>query len=104
MNSTERFEDSPDLFGCGCGGSTDGEEVCEWCGKIWNEGLDGDEDDLLSGVFVRHTNFGGKNVCECCFDKIEDAIWRRKNYVAIWLRKRALKNIDEQKQLLLIMG
>lgn len=22
----ERFEDSPDLFGCGCGGSTDGEE------------------------------------------------------------------------------
>jgi hypothetical protein len=97
----ERFEDSPDLFGCGCGSSTNGEEVCEWCGKVWNKGLNGDEPD--EGVSIRYTTFGGKNICECCFGKIESAIWARRLDVAIWLKRRTMLEIEESKKLLMSM-
>ena len=99
----ERFEDSPDLFGCGCGSSTNGEEVCDWCGKVWNKGLDGDEldeYDEYEGVSIRYTNFGGKNICECCFGEIENAIWARRKDVAIWLKRRAMLAMEENQRLL----
>ena len=67
-----RFEDSSDLFGVsGC--STDCEITCGWCGTIHNEGIS--EPAYASGaVSVCYTNFGGTQICDCCFEKIENSV------------------------------
>lgn len=63
MNTTKRFEDSPELFGAGCGRATFGESVCGICGVVHNPGADDDEDgDSLSDEAIGETAFAGLNV------------------------------------------
>ena len=63
-----RFDDAPDLFGCGLGYSTCGDIQCEWCGTLYNQGNDALE--RYDGESVTHIEFAGKTICECCFEAI----------------------------------
>ncbi len=47
---------------------------CEFCGEIHNKGLDQDIDPFSEGRAVYSANFGGKEICDCCFGKIESSI------------------------------
>ncbi len=96
-----RFEDSPELFGCGVGTSTCGDIECEICGTKYNEGAD------ASGVYredaIPNTEFAGMIVCECCFEKIENEIWRRRKDIIPWITRRVkhLQSIiDDDKKML----
>jgi hypothetical protein len=80
-----RFDDSPELFGCGCGGGTIGEIVCEFCGAVYNKGVG--DDPPPDTESVTFTWFAGKQVCKCCFEKIENEVLRRISYILPWYRK-----------------
>jgi hypothetical protein len=84
-----RFEDSPNLFGYGVGDSTDGEVICEICGNVYNKGIGIDEnnEDEDCGDSVRYTEFAGLQVCECCFDKIENEILKRMPDILSWYKR-----------------
>ena len=75
----DRIKDSPELFGCGAGRSTTGEIVCEWCGNTYEDKL-----DITS---ICWTEFAGKEICECCFGKIEAEIIRRIDDILPWYKK-----------------
>jgi len=83
-----RFENSPNLFGWGVGGSTMAEVICEVCGKVYNEGIGIEDDDRNEdkGESVLHTEFAGLQVCECCFEKIENAVLSRMPDILKWYR------------------
>lgn len=87
--SQTRFEDSPDLFGCGVGASTGFTEQCDWCGCIHNPDAD-DDDPSTEGDSVMWTDFAGKHVCYCCFAMIEEEIWHRRSHVIGWLLRRIM--------------
>lgn len=88
-----RFEDSPDLFGRGCGSGTSGEQTCEWCGTTYNKGAD--EEEIYDGDSVTWTLFADKEICDCCFGKIEEEVWRRRKDLLPWIRAR-LEAMEEQ--------
>jgi len=94
-----RFEDSPDLFGVGSGVATCGDIRCEWCGLLHNEGED--ERGAYDNDGVSWTQFGDKAICECCFAKIEEAVWQRRRDILPWLKRR-VKALE--KQLAIDMG
>lgn len=79
-----RFEDTPDLFGYGCGLATSAEIRCEWCGHLYNEGAYEDKEDEVPGEDVFHTEFDGKTVCECCFERVENAVLVRMSSILPW--------------------
>ena len=80
-----RFEDSPDLFGGGVGSGSYAEEKCDVCGTVHNEGCGASEnDDDLSDEAVGWTDFGPLHVCECCFEAIEKAVFRRIEDIVRW--------------------
>ena len=79
-----RHDDSPELFGYGCGSGTYGEIMCEWCGTIHNEGC---EDDRDGGRSVRFTDFAGKLVCDCCFAAIEEEVIHRLPHILPWAKR-----------------
>ena len=81
-----RFEDSPNLFGAGFGDSTSRELICEYCGKVYNKGVDDDSNDE-EGIDVPYTDFAGKQICYCCFEKIENEILIRIPEILKWYRK-----------------
>jgi hypothetical protein len=76
-----RFEDTPDLFGVGVGGGKDGPIKCEWCGKTYPAGNES----------ISFTVFGDKQVCDCCFEIIEEAVLDRIDDIVSWFI-RILKN------------
>ena len=80
-----RFEDSFELFGGGAGHGTYGDITCEWCGTTHNEGED--EREVYDGESVSHTDFAGKQICECCFEKIEHEILCRMRDILPWYRR-----------------
>ena len=84
-----RLQDSPDLFGAGMGYSTTGEVICQFCGKVYNKGIGVDDDDMNEndGESVLHTDFAGLQVCECCFEKIEDEVLHRISDILAWYRR-----------------
>ena len=102
-----RFEDSPELFGGGCGSGSYAEEKCDVCEAVHNEGCGASEDDDdLSEDSVSWTDFGPLHVCECCFEIIENAVFARMGDIVPWYgrilasqrdalerRERALKEI-----------
>ena len=77
-----RFEDSPNLFGCGLGYSTCGDIECDICKVLHNEGNDAAED--YDGESVCHTEFAGLTVCGCCFEAIENAVLARMRDILPW--------------------
>jgi len=81
-----RYEESPNLFGCGTGDSTSRELICEFCGKVYNKGIDDDSGDD-EGIDIPYTEFAGKQVCHCCFERIENEILRRMPDILSWYKK-----------------
>jgi|GEM_PF-3254922 len=79
------------LFGSGVSGGSSYEIKCEWCGTIHNKDYDGAEDgdgnENLSGDYVSYLMFGDKEICECCFDKIEAAVMQYMPYILPWYRR-----------------
>lgn len=82
---SERFEDTPDLFGCGIGTSTCGDVICEFCGGKYNEGED--EREVYDNESVRFTKFAGLQACECCFGRIERAVLNRMHDIVPWYKR-----------------
>jgi len=85
--SNERYEDTPELFGGGCGGSTDGEITCGFCGQIYNKGCN-DDDGYENCVSVLNTTFAGLDVCDCCFHLIEAEVLARMSDIIPWYIRR----------------
>ena len=81
-----RFEDTPALFGIGVGRSTCGDIQCEWCETLYNEGED--KRESYDNDSVRWVDFGGKIVCECCFERVEKAIFTSRRDIIPWLKRR----------------
>ena len=75
----ERFENSPDLFGAGGSGTTNG-LTCEWCGTEY-PARDEDDDSRC------YTHFAGKQVCDCCFGEIEQAVLSRMEDILPWFTR-----------------
>ena len=80
-----RYDDSPELFGCGIGTSTCGDIECDMCGTLYNQGNDEAED--YDGDSVLHTTFAGLQVCECCFARVENEVLYRMPYILPWYKK-----------------
>ena len=80
-----RFDDSPDLFGRGVGQSTSGDFTCEMCCRVYNEGADAKEE--YGSESVGHTEFAGLEVCEECFERIENAVLARMGDILPWYAK-----------------
>lgn len=78
-----RFEDDCGPFGGSCGG-TAGEITCCICGKIHHEGADENEDNF---EFVRHVAFGEGNLCECCFEVMENFVFRHMSSIIPWYQR-----------------
>ena len=74
----ERFEDGPELFGVGVGSSSDNGVDCEWCGVKW---------PADSSTSVCFTRFGGKQICDCCFGEIEQAVLERMQDILPWFTR-----------------
>ncbi len=81
-----RIEDSPELFGCGVGTSTNLHVHCEFCGQDHNVEFKGVDPDTISheGDSVLTTYFAGKEIADCCFEKIENEILRRMPDILLW--------------------
>lgn len=82
-----RFNDSPGLFGIGIGHGTCGDIKCDICGTKYNEGADKGE-DYINFDSVTHQEFAGLTVCGCCFEKIEESVWRYRKDILTWYDKR----------------
>jgi hypothetical protein len=80
-----RFEDTPNLFGDGCGVSTGGDFTCSVCGVEHNKG--NDEDQNYSDDFIGVVEFAGMEICGNCFEDVENEILRRMNYIIPWYRR-----------------
>ncbi len=80
-----RWDDSPELFGNGCGTSTCGDFTCGICGNEYNKGNDANED--YSGDSEGVTEFAGIEVCGNCFEAIETEILGRMKHILPWYRK-----------------
>jgi rubredoxin len=88
-----RFVDSAGLFGAG-GVSTTHKFSCELCGRVYNE-----EDDETSDDFIRHTEFLGKTVAECCFERIEDEVLHHIENILPWFQKILAKRHERLTQM-----
>lgn len=98
-----RFEDSPDLFGCGVGRATLGTIECDCCGMVYNKEADDEHEDYSLSEDIRHTEFAGMTICECCFERVEAAVYRRRIDLLKWLNKineSRSKKITEERALL----
>lgn len=77
-----RYEDTCNLFGVGIGSGSCGEETCDICGAVHNEGCTTEE--TLSEDSVTWADFGDIHVCECCFGRIEAAVLSRIDDILPW--------------------
>jgi len=75
-----RFEDTPNLFGCGVGHSTLNEIRCGICGTVYKARESEEE-------YIRRTDFAGIEVCDSCFEKIEREILRRMPDILPWFTR-----------------
>ena len=89
--------DGPFPFGIGSGSSTSSEIVCEFCGKVHNEGYDVDRDGK-EGDSVPNINFMGKQMAGCCFKTLEKNIFRWKEDIAAWLDELSKASRDQATQ------
>lgn len=96
-----RIFDTPELFGMGCGSGTCGDIQCDMCKTKYNQGNDKSEN--YSGDSILHTDFAGIQVCECCFEKIENEVLLRMPDILKWYRQilnSKKKNLKEKDMLL----
>lgn len=78
-----RFEDTPGLFGDSSGASTEGYFQCEFCGKEHNQDFNENTGEG-SDYSICITHFAGIDVCEECFERIENEILRRMEDILPW--------------------
>ena len=81
-------------FGIGIGGSTGCELVCEFCGRVHNKGYDVDRDGK-EGESICYITFLGKQMAECCFDALEENIFRRREDIVAWLYQLSKASRDQ---------
>ena len=81
-----RFEDTPNLFGGGGGISTTGHFHCEMCDNTYNEGI-GVDNNEEGGCSVTVGNFAGMEICEDCFEKVEQSVLARMPHILPWYRR-----------------
>jgi len=101
----DRFEDSPGLFGEGIGSATHGEFHCDFCGMVYFEGADRDENYDNEGV--GEALFAGMNVGDCCFWKVEMAVWNSRIQILQWfdrIMERRRKAVDGEERLMEKLG
>jgi hypothetical protein len=91
-----RFEDTPELFGYGCGVGTCGDIQCHVCGTQYNQGEN--EREVFDGDSVTWTEFAGMTVCFCCFERIEREVWLRRRSILPWFKRRIDAAANELKQ------
>ena len=75
-----RFEDTPDLFGRGMGTSTSQSFTCGWCGTK----IKGDESGYDT---VGTTDFGSKEICDQCWEEVENAVLQRMGDILPWYKR-----------------
>ena len=81
-----RHDDSPELFGGGCGAGTSGDIECDICHEKYNQGAD-EAEDYADRTTVCWTDFAGLTVCDCCFWKIEEEVLKRMPQIIPWYQK-----------------
>ena len=84
-NIRERYEDSPNLFGCGSGIATCGDFKCAICGTDYNHG--NDENEHYEDEPVIHTDFAGVQICGDCFERVEAEVLHRLPDIIPWFRR-----------------
>ncbi|MDD5589043.1 MAG: hypothetical protein PHP92_03220 [Candidatus Nanoarchaeia archaeon] len=97
-----RFKDNPELFGCGIGVSTGFKIKCYLCGTIHNKEAK-DEELSTEGDGVCYTVFAGLQICDCCFEKIENEILERMDDILLWYKnilKSRRENLEKSEKLL----
>lgn len=94
-----RFIDSPELFGREVGQSTNSDFCCAICGNKY-----GDPEDVqgVGDNFVRYTDFAGLEICENCFEKVENEVLHRMPDIINWYTKMLTKrhltlSLEEQR-------
>jgi hypothetical protein len=98
-----RFEDTPELFGGGCGTGSNGDLICEFCGKTYKDREDKDGNPYDSSESISITTFAGKQVCDCCFEEIENEILSRMDDIIPWftrILKAQHKNLENYDNML----
>ncbi|KKM93076.1 hypothetical protein LCGC14_1212120 [marine sediment metagenome] len=65
----DRFEDTPGLFGSGAGIGTSANVSCDWCGAKYEGREREDGEPLEDNVSIGLANFGGLEICDCCFER-----------------------------------
>ena len=102
-----RFEDTPEMFGVGCGSSTAGDLECDLCHRKYNEGADAAE-DYHNRDYVGHTDFAGLTVCRDCFGIIEQEILERMPAILSWYKRildaREKRHIENRDRLNALLG
>lgn len=78
-----RFEDTPGLFGGEGGGETRGNTTCDWCGKRYDEREDA-IGNHIGDEYITVTDFGEKQICDCCFETVENAVLARMTDIIPW--------------------
>ena len=92
-----RIIDEFGLFGGGFSYGTCGDLKCDWCGVIHNEGADAlhaEDDSYDMDDSVSYSHFGGKVICEYCYEAFESAMLWQMPAVLKWYRKY----VDEMKK------
>lgn len=92
-----RFEDTRNLFGYDSGSATSGTVTCGICGTTYNKGAD-DNEEYDDENEIYETTFAGLTVCECCYERIENAVLGRMDDILPWyerILKAQRKKLDE---------
>lgn len=99
---SDRKIDSPFLFDCGSGVGTYREMQCGVCKTVYNKGCN--DEDKLSETGISWATFGGKEVCECCYHIIENAVYPWVEDIIKWYRKIIAEEAAEVKRKQELLG
>ena len=89
-----RFEDSHGLFGTNSGFGTTRALTCDFCHQTYPEKAVGDD-----GIAV--DNFGDRQICPCCFEKVEKAVLENMGRILPWFlrilmsKKKTIEDLEQ---------
>ena len=99
-----RFEDTPGLFGTETGGGTYRNITCEWCGTKYRHREHPDGEPKDNDNRINFDQIFDKQVCECCFAKIELAVLRDLPRILPWYKRLLQKRLAATQKDLSIVG
>lgn len=82
-----RFEESMDLFGRDVGNATLGNIACGWCGTEYLDREDAEGNPYPLSEALPFIRFGDLTVVECCFEKVEEAVFSRIDDIIPWFTR-----------------